>query len=130
MKINLAIASSYFILLLSPTSSAAEAVEACYTLKKGTTYDMISTSSVAGTSTEQSMAYLISEFSDRKIQTVLTMSNSIIITTTSEKSEDKWIQTIETDSPEVEGFPSMDACLLYTSPSPRDATLSRMPSSA
>ena len=24
----------------------------------------------------------------------------------------------------------MDACLLYTSPSPRDATLSRMPSSA
>ena len=27
------------------------------------------------------------------------------------------------------GFPA-DACLLYTSPSPRDATLSRMPSSA
>ena len=25
---------------------------------------------------------------------------------------------------------TMDACLLYTSPSPRDATLSRMPSSA
>ena len=25
---------------------------------------------------------------------------------------------------------AMDACLLYTSPSPRDATLSRMPSSA
>ena len=25
---------------------------------------------------------------------------------------------------------SVDACLLYTSPSPRDATLSRMPSSA
>ena len=28
------------------------------------------------------------------------------------------------------GFPLKMACLLYTSPSPRDATLSRMPSSA
>ena len=28
------------------------------------------------------------------------------------------------------GWPSTYACLLYTSPSPRDATLSRMPSSA
>ena len=27
-------------------------------------------------------------------------------------------------------FPSIGGCLLYTSPSPRDATLSRMPSSA
>ena len=26
--------------------------------------------------------------------------------------------------------PKLNACLLYTSPSPRDATLSRMPSSA
>ena len=33
---------------------------------------------------------------------------------------------------EIEGLPvqSFDSCLLYTSPSPRDATLSRMPSSA
>ena len=30
----------------------------------------------------------------------------------------------------VEGDKQIDACLLYTSPSPRDATLSRMPSSA
>ena len=29
-----------------------------------------------------------------------------------------------------DGFTSLLACLLYTSPSPRDATLSRMPSSA
>ena len=29
-----------------------------------------------------------------------------------------------------EGFDWEEACLLYTSPSPRDATLSRMPSSA
>ena len=29
-----------------------------------------------------------------------------------------------------ENAPWFDACLLYTSPSPRDATLSRMPSSA
>ena len=28
------------------------------------------------------------------------------------------------------GLASLTACLLYTSPSPRDATLSRMPSSA
>ena len=28
------------------------------------------------------------------------------------------------------GFALAEACLLYTSPSPRDATLSRMPSSA
>ena len=31
---------------------------------------------------------------------------------------------------EVEWYPNISACLLYTSPSPRDATLSRMPSSA
>ena len=30
----------------------------------------------------------------------------------------------------LEHFPQAEACLLYTSPSPRDATLSRMPSSA
>ena len=30
----------------------------------------------------------------------------------------------------VEGLAGVSACLLYTSPSPRDATLSRMPSSA
>ena len=30
----------------------------------------------------------------------------------------------------VGGYPASNACLLYTSPSPRDATLSRMPSSA
>ena len=29
-----------------------------------------------------------------------------------------------------EGLRYLDCCLLYTSPSPRDATLSRMPSSA
>ena len=31
---------------------------------------------------------------------------------------------------QTEGLPDLTACLLYTSPSPRDATLSRMPSSA
>ena len=37
-----------------------------------------------------------------------------------------------TDRPESEDSPMMASytCLLYTSPSPRDATLSRMPSSA
>ena len=32
--------------------------------------------------------------------------------------------------PEVTSLEDLDICLLYTSPSPRDATLSRMPSSA
>ena len=36
------------------------------------------------------------------------------------------IAEIETDKATME----VEACLLYTSPSPRDATLSRMPSSA
>ena len=31
---------------------------------------------------------------------------------------------------EVDGFKRLTACLLYTSPSPRDKTVSRMPSSA
>ena len=39
-------------------------------------------------------------------------------------------QTDETELPEAQGrIPDMD-CLLYTSPSPRDRTRSRMPSSA
>ena len=33
-------------------------------------------------------------------------------------------------SEDIQAFPILNACLLYTSPSPRDATLSRMPSSA
>ena len=36
-----------------------------------------------------------------------------------------------TSNPQLfEDFPFLETCLLYTSPSPRDATLSRMPSSA
>ena len=38
----------------------------------------------------------------------------------------KWTVTY----PTKEARPSLNSCLLYTSPSPRDATLSRMPSSA
>ena len=34
------------------------------------------------------------------------------------------------DKSSVTSIPSLYICLLYTSPSPRDATLSRMPSSA
>ena len=41
------------------------------------------------------------------------------------------IQTHQTEVPPTEGaFGKYLRCLLYTSPSPRDATLSRMPSSA
>ena len=52
---------------------------------------------------------------------------------------DSWDKFEETDLPPKEAFYSKlnmkgisdkDYCLLYTSPSPRDATLSRMPSSA
>ena len=50
-------------------------------------------------------------------------------------SADRYFQKKQKDSskyvPEgVEGFVKYKGCLLYTSPSPRDATLSRMPSSA
>ena len=38
-------------------------------------------------------------------------------------------QNVFLDSGRIEGIKT-DTCLLYTSPSPRDATLSRMPSSA
>ena len=34
------------------------------------------------------------------------------------------------NEPRISYMPKIIACLLYTSPSPRDATLSRMPSSA
>ena len=48
---------------------------------------------------------------------------------------DKKLNKIEKQKAEKDGlkiFEELDdyACLLYTSPSPRDATLSRMPSSA
>ena len=37
---------------------------------------------------------------------------------------------VRTDTPEDADVILLNTCLLYTSPSPRDATLSRMPSSA
>ena len=47
---------------------------------------------------------------------------------------DVLIKDGHTESAEgYDGFPELEtflSCLLYTSPSPRDATLSRMPSSA
>ena len=42
-------------------------------------------------------------------------------------SDEPWIAAKNTQESDLE---SVDLCLLYTSPSPRDATLSRMPSSA
>ena len=38
--------------------------------------------------------------------------------------------TTATNAQGLTGTPNITVCLLYTSPSPRDATLSRMPSSA
>ena len=50
------------------------------------------------------------------------------------QSMDRWIETMLADDVSEEGgtnnFVRAKLCLLYTSPSPRDATLSRMPSSA
>ena len=49
-----------------------------------------------------------------------------------EKLEPSWLMIFNENSEEV-GYLRIDGdliCLLYTSPSPRDATLSRMPSSA
>ena len=42
----------------------------------------------------------------------------------------KMFQSIESISSEILSFEQFDNCLLYTSPSPRDRTRSRMPSSA
>ena len=39
-------------------------------------------------------------------------------------------ETTEETKFDVDAYFNSDICLLYTSPSPRDATLSRMPSSA
>ena len=46
---------------------------------------------------------------------------------------EKWIQNLREEMANIAAFSETietDHCLLYTSPSPRDATLSRMPSSA
>ena len=40
------------------------------------------------------------------------------------------IFAVDVDDPEMRLVNLLPICLLYTSPSPRDATLSRMPSSA
>ena len=48
------------------------------------------------------------------------------------KNSDRIIENITTEIEEYYGkkFEQTDSCLLYTSPSPRDRTRSRMPSSA
>ena len=43
---------------------------------------------------------------------------------------DGYKQLVETQHREIFELRKIASCLLYTSPSPRDATLSRMPSSA
>ena len=40
------------------------------------------------------------------------------------------VHSFKSQLPDVDGIENVQVCLLYTSPSPRDATLSRMPSSA
>ena len=42
---------------------------------------------------------------------------------------DKWLEELAPHTP-IDQYRHNDTCLLYTSPSPRDATLSRMQSSA
>ena len=51
------------------------------------------------------------------------VENSDDIATSEEKASE------QTDTIKIRAYP-FDACLLYTSPSPRDGLLSRMPSSA
>ena len=59
-----------------------------------------------------------------------TMMIAIILSTTRRSSQKSSSSTIKEDSSIVEKENTLKGCLLYTSPSPRDATLSRMPSSA
>ena len=47
-----------------------------------------------------------------------------------EKPEDIELKLRQVEVLQGQGKPLADACLLYTSPSPRDRTRSRMPSSA
>ena len=47
-----------------------------------------------------------------------------------QQSQIQGVYSVITDVAELEPAAQYDVCLLYTSPSPRDATLSRMPSSA
>ena len=62
--------------------------------------------------------------------------NTKVIGVSVDSNEDhiKWTDDIESVSSAPVNFPIIEdislTCLLYTSPSPRDATLSRMPSSA
>ena len=54
------------------------------------------------------------------------VGESDCVTTSAEHSREKLVSAVPVEPPEGE----MVTCLFYTSPSPRDATLSRMPSSA
>ena len=45
-------------------------------------------------------------------------------------TEQHYLEDLDEGSGDNEGYGGYGDCLLYTSPSPRDATLSRMPSSA
>ena len=55
------------------------------------------------------------------------ISNCIIVAPLS--LQKNWENELDKWSPELK-YERLTSCLLYTSPSPRDATLSRMPSSA
>ena len=44
--------------------------------------------------------------------------------------EDSFTEGLAFDGSSIRGWKAINACLLYTSPSPRDKTPSRMPSSA
>ena len=64
----------------------------------------------------------------------MTRENEKIIDSKIETATEAVIKTRKKKSPKekdvISNNPIIDSCLLYTSPSPRDATLSRMPSSA
>ena len=72
----------------------------------------------------QTLIYTVYSFNSREVM-VLTANGATVVSVT-----DK--QTLKNDIKQYKKKPYriLNTCLLYTSPSPRDATLSRMPSSA
>ena len=76
--------------------------------------------------------FLSHEFNQRIILSYLINENEVISSITSIFPGANWMEREVFDMYGVsfKDHPDLRSCLLYTSPSPRDATLSRMPSSA
>ena len=93
--------------------------------------DYVLSGALTGAFEMRSFAFLLVPFCS--VQSVLADCVLDINVSVGEQGQVQWVELGEDDAKWLVGaaFDSPShACLLYTSPSPRDATLSRMPSSA